>query len=105
MSTNLIYWGQHVYTASWVRREDLATFGTCNGAINVLVNTIALQISGVLIKRVFDGNYGVGFVVASAICAIGVPMYLWVGRTRTRELALEAAGAPAQAAALTEPPR
>lgn len=86
LSTNLIYWGQHVYTASWVRREDLATFGTCNGAVNVLVNTVALQISGVLIKRVFGGNYGVGFVVASVICAIGVPMFLWVSRKRAQEL-------------------
>ncbi|MBM3278419.1 MAG: hypothetical protein FJY95_10115 [Candidatus Handelsmanbacteria bacterium] len=28
MTTTLTYWGQHVFTASWVRREDLATFGT-----------------------------------------------------------------------------
>lgn len=102
MTTTLTYWGQHVFTASWVRREDLATFGTCNGAVNVLVNTIAVQISGVLIKRVFGGNYGVGFVVGAVICAIGVPMYFWVARTRTRDLALQAAstpggGAPTQA--------
>jgi len=95
MTTTLTYWGQHVFTASWVRREDLATFGTCNGAVNVLVNTIAVQISGVLIKRVFDGNYGVGFAMGAVICAAGVPLYFWVARTRSRELAQQAAAAPA----------
>lgn len=91
LATNLIYWGQHVYTASWVRREDLATFGTCNGAVNVLVNTVALQITGVLIKRVFDGNYGFGFVVSAIICAAGLPLYVYVSRMRTKDLARTAA--------------
>ncbi|MDA0337497.1 MAG: hypothetical protein O2782_20225, partial [bacterium] len=100
LATNLIYWGQHIFTASWVRREDLATFGTCNGAVNVLVNTVALQITGVLIKRVFDGNYGFGFVVSAVICAAGLPLYVWVSRTRVRELAL-APGAPAGGQQLT----
>jgi hypothetical protein len=58
-----------------VRREDLATFGTCNGAVTVLINTIAVQICGVLIKRVFGGNYGFAFVIATVICAMGVPMF------------------------------
>jgi MFS family permease len=95
VTTTLTYWGQHVFTASWVRSEDLATFGTCNGAVNVLVNTNAVQLSGVLIKRVFGGNYGVGFAVGAVICAIGVPFYFWVARTRSRELAQGAAPAGA----------
>jgi len=81
----LIYWAQHVYTASCVRREDLATFGTCNGAVNVLILTLGTQLSGVLIKRVFGGNYGFAFIVATVITAIGVPIFFWIDRVIRRE--------------------
>ncbi len=80
VSTLCIYWAQHVFTASCVRREDLATFGTCNGAVTVFINTVAVQICGVLIKRVLGGNYGFAFVIAAVICAMGVPMFFWIER-------------------------
>ena len=86
-----IYWAQHVFTASCVRREDLATFGTCNGAVVVAFNTVALQFCGVLIKRVFGGNYGVAFVIGTALCAIGVPMFFSVVRRITIEREVQAA--------------
>jgi|GEM_PF-1252810 len=87
LSSTFIYWAQHVFTASCVRREDLAVFGTCNGAVNVLINTVSLQICGLLIKRVFGGNYGFAFIIAAAITGIGVPMFFWIERQIKKERA------------------
>lgn len=85
VSGQCIYWAQHLFTASCVRREDLATFGTCNGAVTVLVSTISVQICGLLTKRVFHGDYGVAFIVATVICAMGIPMFLWIVRKIKKE--------------------
>jgi hypothetical protein len=70
-----------------IRREDLATFGTCNGAVIQLIGSLLLGISGVLIKRVFGGNYGYAFIIAAAIAGIGVPMFFWIKRQIKKERA------------------
>lgn len=85
LSFTLVFWAQHVYTASLVRREDLATFGTCNGAVFVLILTIATQISGIMIKRVFGGNYGCSFIIAIAFATVGLILFFWVDRLRKHE--------------------
>lgn len=84
LAFNIIYWAQHVYTASLVRREDLAVFGSCNGAVTVLLLTIATQICGVTIKRVFGDNYGASFLIATAFATVGIFLFYWVDSLRKK---------------------
>jgi MFS family permease len=99
LSGTFIYWAQHIFAASCIRREDLATFGTCNGAVIQLIGAILLQISGILIKRVFGGNYGYAFIIGAIIAGIGVPMFFRIERQIKKERADYAEANPASAPA------
>jgi MFS family permease len=68
-----------VFQMKCVPRDEVATFCSCAGAMNLLLGPAFMFLTGQLITRVFGGNYGAAFLVSAAMIALAFLLYLRLG--------------------------
>jgi MFS family permease len=79
---NAMYMAGIVFVAGGIERSYMAIICGCNGAISYLMSSLFLVLSGILIKRVFSGNYGAIFLISICLATLGMPLLLWLDRLR-----------------------
>jgi hypothetical protein len=79
---NAMYMAGIVFVAGGIERSYMAIICGCNGAISYLISSVFLVLSGVLIKRVFSGNYGAIFLISICLATLGMPLLFWLDRLR-----------------------
>jgi MFS family permease len=89
VASGVTYTAATIFVASGIERENIATFCACNGAVTSAVTAILLPICGTLIKRVFGGNYGSIFLIASVLAGFGLLILLWLDQKRRVEAKAE----------------
>ena len=93
-ASNFMYMAGSIFVASCVSRENLASFSACNGSVNLFIQACVMQIAGILITRVFAGNYGFAFILSAILTTAGVPLFFWFERVwkaaRVEETEMEA---------------
>jgi Na+/melibiose symporter-like transporter len=75
-----VYLAATVFQLKCVPRDEVATFCSSVGVVNMLVSPVFLFLTGQLITRVFHGNYGAAFLVSAAMVLLTVPLYLRLAR-------------------------
>ena len=74
-----VYLAATVFQLKCVPRDEVATFCSCVGVVNMLISPVFLFLTGQLITRVFAGNYGAAFLVSAGMIALTFPLYLRLG--------------------------
>lgn len=84
ISSGILYGAATIFVASGIERENIATFCACNGAVTHAFTAALLPLCGMLIKRVFNGNYGSVFLMAAILSTAGLPALIWLDQRRRK---------------------
>ena len=89
-SGNFTYIPAILFVVMNVRRQDLASYTACNGAVNLFMNASLLMVTGWLIENLFARNYGLAFVMAAILVVPALGLFILLDKWRRQDLAAAA---------------